>query len=142
MNQFHPQGILVDVTKRDRLIVPSTKSFSGPPAPPTPPFIDHFECYKVKLTPGQPKLGHILVSTVTDQIGTFSLELTRPIRLCAPVNKNNESPGAETHPDHLFCYKTKAVGLNLNPFLADQFGTRQWELIHRREFCVPSLKNP
>jgi hypothetical protein len=142
VNQFG--SVTLDVTRPDVLMVPTAKSLTGPASPLTGPTIDHFQCYKVKRTRGTPKFAK-LQATITDQLETgITLTLVRPFLLCAPANKNNEDPTAPTHPDHLLCYKTKsspAFGTK-EAAINNQFGPDQVTLIHRRELCVPSLKNP
>jgi hypothetical protein len=108
-----------------------------------PPPGDHFTCYKVRRSRGTAKFVPVSVS-VADQLQTVTETLTKPIRLCAPANKNNENPGAQNHPDHLLCYKTKTqtqFGDVVKP-IDNQFGQSSLRLIHRRELCVPSLKDP
>jgi len=136
-NQFGT--ILLDVVRPDILLVPTAKN--GVPLPPDT--IDHFQCYKVKRSRGTPKFVPIVV-TVADQFESITLTLKKPVALCAPTDKNHEDLTAPFHPDHLLCYK----GRSATPFgtvsvsLDNQFGPDQATLIHRRELCVPSLKNP
>jgi hypothetical protein len=136
-NQF---GTLkLDVVRPDLFMVPTAKDGVAL----TPPPGDHFTCYKVRRSRGTPKFVPISVS-VADQLQTVTETLTKPIRLCAPANKNNENPGAQNHPDHLLCYKTKTTtqfGDIVKP-IENQFGQTTLRLIHRRELCVPSLKDP
>jgi hypothetical protein len=137
VNQFG--SILLDVVRPDILLVPTAKN--GVPLPPDT--IDHYQCFKVKRSRGTPKFVPQTI-TVVDQFESLTLTLRKPKLLCAPANKNGEDPTAPFHPDHLLCYQTKAA----NPFhglgvtLENQFGVDQADIIHRRELCVPSLKNP
>jgi hypothetical protein len=137
VNQFG--SILLDVVRPDVLMVPTGKN--GVPLPPDT--IDHFQCYKVKRSRGTPKFVPIVVA-VTDQFESVTLTLKKPQLLCAPTDKNDEDPTAPFRPDHLLCYKTKSSARfgTLGVTLDNQFGPDQGTLIHRREFCVPSLKNP
>jgi len=136
-NQFGT--ILLDVTRPDILLVPTGKN--GVPLPPDT--IDHFQCYKVKRSRGTPKFVPLTVS-VADQFESITLTLKKPQLLCAPTNKNGEDPTAPFHPDHLLCYKAKSATKfgQITVSLDNQFGPDQGLLIHRRELCVPSLKNP
>ena len=120
-----------------------TLALPGPTAPPTDPNVpDHFQCYKVKRSKGSPKFQKVLGVTVQDQFGTVKLDLLKPIRLCAPANKNHEDPTAPSHRFHLLCYKTKNSAFGMaQTYTNDQFGPAQPLLIHRRELCVPSTKN-
>jgi hypothetical protein len=58
-NQFHPApGLLVvDTIEPDRLLVPTTKSLTGPVAAPDPGGhdVDHFKCDTVKGSPDGPE---------------------------------------------------------------------------------------
>src|SRR5262245_31338286 len=80
-------------------MVPTLKTL----APPGPPLlvastVDHFQCYKVKRSKGAPKFQKILGVKVDDQFGTATLDLLKPVRLCALANKQNEDPTAPAHP--------------------------------------------
>lgn len=137
--------IELDVIGAMSLMVPSAKSLAAP-APPAlaNPAVDHFQCYKVRVSTGA-KFHKIVGVKVDDQFGTGTFDLLEPKRPCAPVDKNNENPGAEAHPDHLLCYRVKAPAPfnTLRVWLGDQFGSlNRLRLIQRQEFCVPSLKNP
>src|SRR5262249_30018776 len=139
-NQFG--DLHLDVVKPARLLVPTAKSLAGPPSSPAPGLLDHFQCYKVKRTRGAARFAKVSVSVQT-QFETTTESLVRPLRLCAPADKNGESPGAEDHPDHLLCYRTKnSTGLaTTGVFLNNQFGQQSYSLSQRREFCVPSTRN-
>jgi len=138
-------SIVLDVVRPDLLLVPTGKN--GVPLPPDT--IDHFQCYKVKRSRGMPKFVPQTV-TVGDQFENITVLLKKPQLLCAPTNKiippdqDGEDPTAPFHPDHLLCYKAKSQTRfgTLGVTLDNQFGPDQASLIHRREFCVPSLKNP
>ncbi len=133
----------VDVLKPERLLVPSTKSLQPPSGPaPNPSGIDHYQCYKVRHSKGTPPFVAQPV-TIQDQFGTVSFTLKKPLRLCAPVNKNGERPGADNRPSHLLCYKTSVVPFGqVQVYLNDQFGPSTKELIRRQEFCTPVEKIP
>jgi hypothetical protein len=135
----------VDLRRPDWLLVPTSKSLDPavPPAAP-PDTIDHFKCYKIRRTVGSPPFQPIPAPiAATDQFGSFSQRVTRPVRLCLPVDKNGETPGAEDHPDHYLCYRaTGAPFGDRTAFLNNQFGPRTVKLIRRMEFCVRALRNP
>jgi hypothetical protein len=106
------------------------------------PPLDHFQCYKVKRSKGGPKFAKRTV-TVSDQFESLTLTLVKPVLLCAPASKNNEDPTAPSHSDHLTCYKTQDGRFPQSTHtITNQFGLDEVTLIHRRELCVPSLKNP
>jgi len=136
-NQFG--SLQLDVVRPDLLMVPSAKNGVALSPPPG----DHFTCYKVKRSRGAAKFVPRTV-TIQDQFQNVTSTIIKPIRLCAPANKNGEDPSAPIHPDHLLCYKTKSLAKfgEKDVTIANQFGDDQLTLIHRRELCVPSLKNP
>jgi hypothetical protein len=145
VNQFGTT--FVDVVRPTALLVPSGKSLVGPPASASA-FLDHFTCYKVRRSRGTAKFQRVPGVKVEDQFfppPTGALvDVIKPTMLCAPTNKNGENPGAEDHPDHLLCYKVRGGGglKFLDVFINNQFGQQTYQLKQRRQFCVPSLKNP
>lgn len=143
-NQFG--SLRVDTLKPDRLLVPTAKSLSGPVPAPTPG-IDHFKCYSVRVTPGAAKFPRDMQVFVVDQFQQPTLyDMVKPTRLCAPVNKENESPGAETHTAHLMCYQVKAARgqpkhLRVpNIYTNNQFGPELLDTTKEEELCAPSQK--
>ncbi|MFQ5800088.1 MAG: hypothetical protein ACE5H0_15535, partial [Bacteroidota bacterium] len=145
VNQFGT--IFVDTKKPDRLLVPSLKDLDTPipdidaPAVFT---IDHFKCYKVKVSEGSEFPEGIQVNVV-DQFNQPKLfDVEKPKRLCNPVDKNGEGI---INPDaHLMCYKVKRAedepkhekvkGIHIN----NQFGPLQLDTKKEEEICVPSVK--
>lgn len=136
----------VDTLKPSRLLIPTAKSLTGPIAAPTPG-IDHFRCDTIKISPRTPKFPKGLQTTVTDQFNQPKVyDLLKPTRLCSPVNKNHESPGAETHPTHLLCYQVKpAKGEAKHTkvdtiYVNNQLGPELVDTLKDGELCVPSIK--
>ncbi|MBI3247098.1 MAG: hypothetical protein HYZ50_11400 [Deltaproteobacteria bacterium] len=143
-NQFG--SLQVDTLKPDRLLVPTAKSLSGPVPAPTPG-IDHFKCYSVRVTPGTPKFLKDMQVFAVDQFQQPTLyDIVKPTRLCAPVNKENESPGVETHAAHLMCYQVKAARGQPkhmrvpNIYTNNQFGPELLDTTKEEELCAPSQK--
>jgi hypothetical protein len=141
-NQFGDQ--MVDIVRPDLFLTPTAKGLQGPPPPLQLPTIDHFACYKIRRSHGTARFTKLTVS-IADQFEDLpALSVLKPVRLCAPANKNNEDPSAPSHPIHLMCYKAKSSA----PFgdivanVVNQFGPDQVRLIHRRELCLPSEVNP
>jgi len=147
-NQFG--SVVVDTIKPDRLLVPTAKDVDGP-APPEPDpathNVDHYKCYKVKVTRGSPKFVPILGVAVDDQFITDPgklFDLKKPTRLCNPVDKNGE--GIKNPAAHLMCYQAKpargepkhqkVLGIHVN----NQFGPEQLDTVKEEELCVPSIK--
>jgi hypothetical protein len=129
----------LDVVRPVLFMVPTAKNGVALAPPPA----DHFTCYKVKRSRGAAKFVQQTV-TVGDQFQNVTETLIKPVHLCAPTNKNGEDASAPLHPDHLLCYKAKSPTQfgTINVNIDNQFGPDQVTLIHRRELCIPSLKNP
>jgi hypothetical protein len=142
VNQFGT--IFVDAFRPDRLLVPTTKSLVATPPPLVSPVVDHFECYKSKVTNGTPKFDAVNGLVLEDQFGTRSVVVKKPSRLCAPVDVNGGDPAAPGHPDYLLCYRIKAPRFTrVSPiFVNNEFGPETLDAIKPSELCVPSLKNP
>ena len=132
---------MVDVVKPEFLLVPSLKSLAAPPTPPTPiPFgVDHFLCYKI----AHARFREAGI-TVDDQFASLTVDIKKPIRLCAPVDKNGE--GIQTPDLHMLCYQVrttsgtpKFTGIP-DAFVNNQFGPDTLQIRGIRELCVPSTK--
>ena len=146
-DQFGP--LVVDLLRRDLLLVPANKSLSGTPSAPDNDQIavDHFKCYKVKISSGTPKFVPQTVG-VTDQfIGNTakSFVLKKVKHFCTPVDKNHE--GRKNPAGYLTCYQAKPASgqpkhvrrvVNTN----DQFGPLVLGTIKEAELCVPSVRTP
>jgi len=81
--------------------------------------------------------------TVQDQFGTTTgVQLTKPNRLCAPTNKQNEDPTAPTDPDHLKSWQDKHSGLKfVNQTVVNQFGTTVVDVSRAAFLLVPASKS-
>ncbi|MBW2579863.1 MAG: proprotein convertase P-domain-containing protein [Deltaproteobacteria bacterium] len=136
-NQF---GLLVvDVEKPEDLLVPASKSLTDPgiSAPNNDlHIVNHFLCYKVKLSEGKPEFQPILGVSLVDQFEDKLYDIVKPKRLCTPVDKNGEGIKTfDTPDDHLLCYEAKQAQF----FVNDQFGPGQVDGKTKRELCVPSI---
>ena len=139
---------LVTTIKADRLLVPTAKSLTGPVDPPNPDShnVDHFKCYKVKVTKGAPKFPKGIQATVGDQFTDPPkvFDLKKPAHLCTPVNKEGE--GIKNPDAHLTCYQVKPAKeqpkhqQRLGIFVNNQFGPGQVDTSREEELCVPSTK--
>jgi hypothetical protein len=136
-NQFG--SIVLDLVRRDVLMVPTALSLDGQPEPLPLPTIDHYQCYRTKPARAQPRFQKIQVS-VKNGIEDASFTLVRPYRFCVPANKNGEDPTAPRHPSALLCYRAKSGPRfgTLPGKIVNQFGPDDISMIHRRELCVPS----
>jgi hypothetical protein len=139
--------LILDLKKSLALQVPTAKSATATPPPPSSTALDHFQCYKAKTPKGAAKFVAIPGVTIEDQFGTMTVTVKKPRRLCLPVDKNDESPSAENHPGHLMCYQIKqtssprfagVAGLYTN----DQFGPERLDARKPFELCVPALRPP
>jgi hypothetical protein len=141
-------GIRLDTTKADLLLVPSNKNLAADPPAPNLNLInvDHYKCYKVKVTAGTPKLVKGITVTLEDQFNnpakTFTLK--KPKHFCTPVDKNGE--GIKNPDAHLLCYTAKGVsgqpkhvrqtGVHIN----NQIGVSLFGTTKESELCIPSIK--
>jgi hypothetical protein len=135
-------------TKPDTLLVPSNKNLTTtPPAPDDNAInVNHYKCYKVKITPGTPKFPKGVQGTVADQFNSPPkvLSVRKPKHLCNPVNKNSE--GIKDPTKHLVCYQVKGAPgqpkhVRRSLFTNNQFGPGAMVTINERELCVPVTEN-
>jgi hypothetical protein len=140
-------GIRLDTTKADLLLVPSNKDLAVTPPPPANNShnVDHYKCYKVKVTSGTPKLVKGITVTVEDQFNspakTFALK--KPKHLCLPVDTGD---GIKNPEAHLLCYQVKGAsgqpkhvrqtGVRIN----NEIGLSVFGTTKESELCIPSIK--
>jgi hypothetical protein len=140
----------VDTRKPDLLFVPTAKSLTATPAAPDLQTIgvNHYKCYRIKVSSGTPKFPKGLQASVEDQFTSPAkvFDLRKPRHLCTPVDKNGE--GIKNPAAHLLCYTVKPASgqpkhqRQTGLFLANQFGSEQLNTIKEAEFCVPSTTTP
>jgi len=136
-NQFG--SVTLNVKKPKVLLVPTAVSSSGPPSSADGAFVNHFNCYDVRIANGTPAPlpGSVTIQTAFE---TVQVQPQKPKRLCVPTSKNGE-PVIASRPENLLCYKAKS-GKGLNPaptvFLKNQFGQQTQRLGQRRELCIPT----
>ena len=113
---------------------------------PEPP-LDHFQCYKPKVTSGNPPFAPIAGLTIVDGFGPLTVDVKKPIGICNPLNKNNEDPTAPTHAEHLESYqiKTSPGTPKFVPVSAqrifNQFGQLDLDVLKPNALMVPSAKS-
>ena len=136
--------IHVDTIRPDLLLVPTAKSLvSQPPAPdPMSHNVDHYKCYKIRVTRGTPRFPERVIVTATDQFNASlkTVKLKKPRHLCTPVDKNGE--GIKNPTVHLMCYLssgTPKTPKHSGVFVTNQFGPGQLDTIRDKELCIPSL---
>ena len=130
-NQFGTRTMML--TKPDRMLVPTAKSLTGPPAPLTRP-IDHYKCYKVAGA----KL-HVPGIWIVDQFGDITVDVKKPLHLCLPAEKEHEGPLVDPG-TALMCYKVNGLPPDVLPTVhtLNQFGNDSYPIFGPRDFCVPS----
>jgi len=125
--------VTVNVSRPDRLLVPTAKSVTGPPAP-LAVVDNHFKCYR--LTGARQRVGGL---NITDQFGSIAIDIKRPLHLCLAADKNDEgipNPGSA-----MLCYQVRGVRPGTAPNLVytnNQFGDDQFPFFGPRDLCVPS----
>ena len=143
MTVMDPQGTTtVQLTKATNLLVPTAKSLMSPPVDPVNPIVDHFQCYRVKVTSTTVTFP-VTDVTVQDQFGTQTAELLKIKQACVPVNKNNEEPGAGGHSGYLLCYQQRTVPKfvkRTGVFTANQFGNERIDVLKPSLLCMPAVR--
>jgi pimeloyl-ACP methyl ester carboxylesterase len=141
----------LDTKKADLLLVPSTKCIDTPPGTCPEPLpapdpalhrVDHFKCFKAKVTKDTPKFVKT-TATLADQFVPLGkmFDVKKPKHYCVPVSKNGEPVKDATNP--LLCYKAKpASGAAKHTPLttvkvSDQLGSATLETKKEAELCVP-----
>jgi hypothetical protein len=154
----HPKGLSIttqfgtlkgDLGTPVFLFTPTSKSLTPPPPPPlAPDALRHFQCYRLGNVKGAPKTTGIHLSDqFTESFGGFTVDLdsSGPFRLCVPVNKNDEDPGALADMQALLCYMTRNDRLPFNQFTAfvtNQFGGFKVTGTQFDQLCEPTMLAP
>ncbi len=103
--------------------------------------LNHFECYRLKPPTFVARRG----VTLDDQLGPGSVDVKRPLGLCAPADKNDEDPTAPSDADHLVAYKmrqrTPVFARRTSVPVANQFGTFVLDVVKPDLLLVPSAKS-
>lgn len=125
--------VTVTLAKPDRLLVPTAKSLSAPPAP-LPASIDHYLCYRLSTAKTRASGLH-----VTDQFGSIVIDVKRPLHVCLAASLDGAPvpvPGAS-----LMCYLIRGTRPTTPPpliYTHDTFGPDQYGFFGPRDFCVPA----
>jgi hypothetical protein len=101
---------------------------------------NHYACYPARLTdPFKPR-----VVTLTDQMGTYKVQVVTLTRVCMPVRKTVDGKVFEpVDPKaHLDCYAIKGGEVKLTDVIInDQFGGHtNVRLAQPNEICLPAGK--
>jgi acyl-homoserine lactone acylase PvdQ len=105
--------------------------------------VDHYKCYRTRRAAASAAFGGA-ASVLADLFETKSTNITKPVAVCAAVDKNGEGVGDPTA--HLACYRIKdAAG---QPKLAqqsvsvgNQFGGETQSITKAATLCVPAELN-
>ncbi len=140
--------LVVDTERAGFLLVPATKDPNIDPPPPSgSEQVDHYECYKMKSSPGTPRFQPVQVS-VSDQFTSPAkvFDVKKPALLCVPVSKNGS---VIKHPSvQQLCYKVKGASgqpkhtPRLGLHVADQFGVEHLDTRSEDLLCLPSVESP
>src|SRR5262249_2457435 len=131
------------------LFVPTSEDNVSPPSPPDLNTINvnHYKCYKVKVTSGTPKFPKGVQALLTDHwtLSQKRFDVRKVKHLCNPVDKNSE--GVKTADAHLVCYQVKASkgqpkAARQTVFVNNQFSPETVTTLKESELCVPSVKTP
>jgi hypothetical protein len=121
---------------------PAEKRRTGRPAEPVTNPDDHLVCHE--LVPQQSATRTVQVS---NQFGTRTLTVGRPLTLCAPASKSLPGEPAPGPPparlDHYLCYDVSGETPNLpseTMTAIDQFGPRTIRIDEARDLCNPVEK--
>ncbi len=134
----------LDLLRPDAALVPTAVDLDAPPAAPVPPGPGRFACYKVKATRGTPRFVPVTGVTVRDQLGTLTVQLRRPSRICAPLDLAGDDPGAPARDERLLCYQARVVSgtprfaRRSGLFASNAFGSERLDATQLAEVCVPS----
>jgi len=145
-NQFGT-GTLIP-SQPNLLCVPSWKSLTGPPGktPRTPPRLNHFTCYPVKLAPGTPPYSPPPVMLKDEFATKGAVNATVnpvPVELCLPTEKILAS--GKVFPIinpamHLLCFPVTKTPIVPKVWDENQFGTSVVHIRATNWLCVPSTK--
>jgi hypothetical protein len=145
IDQFGSQ--LVDVQKPAILCNPANVAGNDFTAP---SHDEHLETYKIKRLSGQPKFVQIRNQAVTDELGTLTVDVKKPVRLMVPSAKEllaSPPPLSSPVTDHFTCYSVKiSKGTPkflpmLNVPVDDQFGGHFIDIKKPSVLCVATDKN-
>jgi hypothetical protein len=135
----------------DRILLPAAAALGTGGAPAGAASAAVFACYAAKAVPTVPGSLRFTPRTVvvTDELGTRTLALTRPARVCAPADLNGADPDAPENPQHLVCYRVRPARTTppqprfARATLSTQttFGSAVVNATALSELCVPARKD-
>jgi hypothetical protein len=126
------------------LCVPSWKSLTGPPGqtPNTPPGLNHFTCYPVKVVSGHYAPPAVLLQ---DEFATKPVPAKVnpvPVELCLPTEKivGNQVFPIINPTKHLLCFPVSQTPIIPTVWDENQFGTSVVHIKATKWLCPPSTK--
>jgi hypothetical protein len=137
--------LTLDISKADRILIPTTLDDRAPPVPPTyiAHGVDHYKCYRSKYSRGTPKwLPSGAWLGASNDIEAKNYRIKPPKHFCVPVGVDGQL--VKSPERYLMCYSAKrskyddkhekAIGLHTaNALHAGLVDTRKEE-----EICVPA----
>jgi hypothetical protein len=139
--------LILDTVKAERLMLPTSLSEGGTPGALADTRVDHFKCYKAKVSKGTPKLPkgvQALVENFFEPART--LDVKKPKSLCVAADKNGE--GIEQPGARLVCFQAKPAkgepkhAKREGVFVLNQLGEGRLDTVKETELCVPILPAP
>ena len=145
VNQFGT--LVVDVVKPTGLALPTATSLVAIPPPIAAPATDEFQCYRIRPARGAARFTPVVGVALEDAFGSFTVDIRKPKRLCAPADRFGNDPGAPSHRAFLTCYQFKQTSTpkfaKITPlFASNPLGGETLDVKSRSELCVPSLLDP
>jgi hypothetical protein len=136
--------IFVTTDRAELLLVPTATDSSVVPVPPDPAThdVNHYVCYRARVTAGTPRFDRGLTVSVDDGFTgtTKTFSLVKPRLLCIPVEANG---AAIQHPEaNLLCYQVKGGRPRHEPevvHLNNEVGPTVVRTVKDRDLCVPSV---
>src|SRR3984957_1961531 len=127
------------------LCVPSWKSLTGPPgrSPTTPPNLNHFTCYPVKVASGAYKPPPVQLQDEFASGPVSAAVNPVPSDLCLPTEK--VLPDGQYFPIinptlHLLCFQVTQTPIVSPVWVENHFGTYAMAIISTKWLCAPSTK--
>jgi hypothetical protein len=127
------------------LCLPTWKSLTGPPgeSPTTPPNLNHFTCYPVKVVSGAYQPPAILLQDEFDSAPVSATVNPIPSELCLPTEKilaSGEEFPIINPTEHLLCYPVSPTPIVPTVWDENQFGTSPVTISSTKWLCLPSTK--
>ena len=146
---------VVDAIRPNQALVPAAENATAAvPAPNNAQHnVDHFECYKVKLSKGVAPLPKGIQVHVQESLQDVVYDVKNARQLCSPVDVNGT--GVKNPAGDLLCYRVKLAkkvnGAPVNQgafmrrsglYVNSQFGPARLDAVAPAELCVPSVQVP